>query len=323
MIDILQKLCSIPCVAGNEEAMRDFIVSQIRPYVSRVEVDTLGNLLAFFGDGEPEFVIECGMDECGVMAVGIEESGIVRVAAVGGVKAENLLNREIRLSQRPGVVRCDKTEKIDFTGLYVDLGFDSREEAEKAVKIGDMAVLENDFRLTGNYAMSSSVSVKSPIAIMIDIIKNIQTDKNVCFLFSAQKQLGSKGLKAAMGTMSLDTFVGISCAADDAKSDIKLGKGPAVVIKEGGVLADSRLKTLLTATAEKAAISYQLYIGDESSGLKAAIAGTPKLRCGAVLLPVKYKGLPLEKASLADMENVKKLLVNFINEYGADNDKHS
>ena len=43
---LLEKLCSIPGVSGEEEAVREAILQEIRPYADSVTITPLGNILA-------------------------------------------------------------------------------------------------------------------------------------------------------------------------------------------------------------------------------------------------------------------------------------
>ena len=50
---VLEKLCSLYGISGNEEAVRDWIRQEITPYVTTIEIDALGNLIAFKKGEQP------------------------------------------------------------------------------------------------------------------------------------------------------------------------------------------------------------------------------------------------------------------------------
>ena len=44
---MLKTLCNLDGVSGNENEVRDFIINKISPFVTSIETDTMGNLIAF------------------------------------------------------------------------------------------------------------------------------------------------------------------------------------------------------------------------------------------------------------------------------------
>lgn len=46
-LTLLKRLCTARGVSGSEDAVRDIILNEIRPYADRVEVLPLGNIIAF------------------------------------------------------------------------------------------------------------------------------------------------------------------------------------------------------------------------------------------------------------------------------------
>lgn len=43
---LLEQLCTLRGISGDEESVRDFIVAQITPYAERVTIDAMGNVIA-------------------------------------------------------------------------------------------------------------------------------------------------------------------------------------------------------------------------------------------------------------------------------------
>ena len=47
MIELLEKLCSLPGPSGCEDAVRDYIRAQAEPYADEIREDNIGNLMVF------------------------------------------------------------------------------------------------------------------------------------------------------------------------------------------------------------------------------------------------------------------------------------
>ena len=83
----VQTLCACPAVSGREEAVRAKLRELIAPFAHEVRVDALGNLIAKKqGTGGGASVMLCAhMDEIGFLVTFIEDSGLIRLAPVGGI----------------------------------------------------------------------------------------------------------------------------------------------------------------------------------------------------------------------------------------------
>ena len=92
--------------------------------------------------------------------------------------------------------------------------------------------------------------------------------------------------------------------------DVALGKGPAVKVKDSGMLADPRVVKWMVETAQKANIPYQLEIlergGTDARAIQLTRAGVP---AGCISIPCRYIHSPSEMVDLNDVENAVKLLV--------------
>ena len=93
-----------------------------------------------------------------------------------------------------------------------------------------------------------------------------------------------------------------------------LGKGPAVLIKDSGLLVDSRIVAWMTETAEKAHIPYQRNVqqkgGTDAQAMQLTRAG---VLAGSLGIPTRYAHSPSEMIDINDVENAVKLLTELLN----------
>ena len=75
----LKALCLCPSVSGRENNIRALLAEKILPYADRVEIDALGNLIAYKkGKRKGARVMLCAhMDEIGFLVTFLEESGMM------------------------------------------------------------------------------------------------------------------------------------------------------------------------------------------------------------------------------------------------------
>jgi endoglucanase len=95
---------------------------------------------------------------------------------------------------------------------------------------------------------------------------------------------------------------------------VELGKGPAIKVRDSGMLADPRLVDLMVKRAEKAKIPYQLEVLEQGTTDASAIQltrfGVPS---GALSIPCRYIHTPSEMVDLGDVEQALGLLGAILN----------
>ena len=91
---------------------------------------------------------------------------------------------------------------------------------------------------------------------------------------------------------------------------VELGKGPAIKVKDTGMITDPRIKDWMVARAKAARIPYQLEIlrsgTTDAEVIQSARSGIPS---GALSLPARYIHSPSEMIDLSDVEYSIKLLL--------------
>ena len=153
-LEWLEQLCQIDGVSGAEDRVAEWILAHL-PQDCRVWRDARGNLICEKkGEKAPKnkMLFAAHMDEVGFIITYIEESGLLRFDAVGGVDTRVVIGKRVRLeSGIPGVVgakpihlqsAADRDAVLEYDKLYIDIGAASREEAMQHVQLGDFATFK-------------------------------------------------------------------------------------------------------------------------------------------------------------------------------------
>ena len=94
-----------------------------------------------------------------------------------------------------------------------------------------------------------------------------------------------------------------------ADMQMSLGKGPAIKIRDGGMIADPRVVEWMIKTAEKARVPYQreVLLGGttDARAIQVARGGVP---AGCLSIPCRYVHSPSEMVDYGDVQNAVKLL---------------
>ena len=118
MKELLKELCLTDSVSGDENAVRELIISRIKN-VCEYRVDNLGSIICFKkGRKTPEkkLMICAHMDEVGFMVTYIRSDGTLSFGNVGGIDPSVVIGRQVRVgkSRISGVVGSRRLRLLRF-----------------------------------------------------------------------------------------------------------------------------------------------------------------------------------------------------------------
>lgn len=332
MLDRLREICSIDGASGDEGAVREYIMNNIK--ADDVSVDNLGNLIVFKkGKKAPKnkIMLAAHMDEVGFMVTDITEDGFLRFGAVGGVDPRVVLGRGVRFKNGTlGVVgtkathqqSSDERKKApDFSDMYIDIGVSGKEGAEKLVSRGDTACFDSDFFAFGDaFIKGKAIDDRAGCLIMIDMI-NSELEYDMWFAFTVQEEVGIRGAKAASFAVEPDIALVLetTTACDIAgvggdKRVCQLGKGCVVSYMDRSTIYDKELYKLAFDTAEKIGVPAQTKTvvagGNDSGAIHVSRGG---VRTCALSVPCRYLHSPSCVIKESDFEATKALAIAMAN----------
>jgi len=97
------------------------------------------------------------------------------------------------------------------------------------------------------------------------------------------------------------------------RMEVALGDGPAIKVRDGGMLADRRVVDWMVRGAEKLSLPYQLEVLEggttDARAMQISRAGIP---AGCVSIPCRYVHSPSEMVDYNDVQNAVRLLVELV-----------
>jgi tetrahedral aminopeptidase len=320
MKELIQKLVETPAPSGYEAQARELIRGEIASLVDEVRVDALGNLIARKGQASPQgmrIMLSAHMDEIGLIVTHVDENGFARFTTIGGVRAHNLPGGRVRfMNGAKGVIGQQHHSEPDasaFNEMFIDVG--SKNRKGSPVRLGDVAVFERPFTELGDRLVAKSMDDRIGVAVLIETLRQLDsTPHEIYFVFSVQEEVGLRG--ATTAAFGIDPHLGLAVdvtgtgdTPKDVKMDVSLGKGPAVKVRDGGMLTDPRVVGWMSRTAEKARLPYQLEILEygttDARVMQVSRAGVP---VGCLSIPCRYIHSPSEMVDYGDVQNAVRLL---------------
>ncbi len=338
MLEHLEKLCSLYGISGNENSVRNYITDFLEGKCE-YHTDNLGNIIAFVKgrkSSSHKLMIAAHMDEVGLIITHIAADGTLSFDTVGGINDDVIAGRQVMIYEKniQGVVGSkavhnmsdsEREAAVSVSSLYIDIGADSREEAEKLVSVGDNAAFMSGFiNMGGGKICSKAVDDRAGCAVMLDLIEE-GVDYDTYFVFTVQEEIGLRGAQAAAFGVSPDFAVVLeTTTASDiagvsgARRVCELGKGPVVSYMDRRTVYDRELYSLAFSLAEKNGIKCQTKTlvagGNDAGAIHISKSG---VRTVAVSAPCRYLHSPCCVAQYQDLEMCEalvRLLITGINE---------
>lgn len=322
---LIQKLVEAIGPSGFEAAVRKLIQSEIEGLADQVQTDAMGNLVARKGakaEGGLRIMLSAHMDEIGVMATHIDENGFVRFTTIGGVRPHTCYGGRVHfvngIHGSIGGERLEAADKVHtFEQMFIDVGATGR--ADCPIKIGDAAGFDRPMVDLGNRLVAKSMDDRVSCAVLIEVMRRLKDGPHeLYFVFSTQEEVGLRGATTAAFHVDPDLGIsvdvtGVGDTPRSSKMEVGLGKGPAVKVRDGGMISDPRLVRFMADAAEKAGLPYQLEILEggttDARAMQISRAGMP---AGCVSIPTRYIHSPSEMVDIRDVENSVSLLVELL-----------
>ena len=331
MLSLLTKLTEAPSISGSEGSVREVMRKELKNYVDEIHVDKIGNLIARKGKGSPKILLAAHMDELGLMVKYVDKSGFINFETIGGWDERVLPGIKVHIHGSKGSVTGvigtkpvhlqDKDEQknpFKLKELFIDIGAGSAEDVRKAgISIGDMITRSGEVsRLLGSRLTGAGFDNRVGCAVLIEVMKRIRGFKGTVYAVgTVQEETGLIGVRGSIFgiqpdvVLALDTNIaGDTPEIKPNESNLVLGKGPTMDLKDAISITNPRVKKWILETAEKTKIKIQLNV---MSGGATDASMAPMIRegipSGCLAVPVRYVHTPVEVVELNDMEATAKL----------------
>lgn len=323
-IELVKELVEAYGPSGFEDNMRDLIRPLVEDYADEISVDVMGNLIVHKrGDGSGlKVMIAAHIDEIGLMVTHITEKGFLRFTGIGGISPPTLAGNRVQFADGTiGVIYSEKWEsRNQVHGLdkhYIDVGATGRDDCP--VSIGDAAGFYRSFRAQGDFLVAKSMDDRIGCVVAIETLQRLEeTPHDVYFVFSVQEEVGTRGAEAAANALEPDVGIALDVTRTGDTPEahtmaVSLRDGPAIKVKDTGMIAHAGLVRLMRRRADEASIPYQMEVldGGSTDARSIQIAGSGAA-AGVISIPTRYVHTVSETVDANDVENCIRLLVEIL-----------
>ncbi len=310
-IELIRELTEASGISGYEREVRDVIRRHLSGIAS-IEQDGLGSIVCSRrGNSDTPRVMLAGhMDEVGFIVKLITDEGFLRFSTVGGWWGHVMLAQRVLIKSRSGdfmgligskpphILNEEDRKKLqEPRDMYIDVGATSAEEVRAlGIRPGDPIIPICPFTVlgTGKTFMGKAFDDRIGCAMMIDVMKGLSGKRHPNTLYAAgtvQEEVGLRGARTSSWVVEPDVALTMEIAvAGDVpgikkeEAQAKLGKGPVILMQDGSMIPNLKLRDLFIDTAEELSIPYQLDVmekgGTDSGAIHLHRRGVPSLVIG-------------------------------------------
>ncbi len=342
---LIKELTDLNGVSGNEKEVRDFIIQKIDNYCDSIKVDSIGNVIAYkkgtnsTDTGKLKVMLSAHMDEVGFIVSGHTDKGFIKFKSVGGIDDRILPGKKVLVGNKKlaGVIgskpihQQDKEERERITkikNLYIDIGADTKEEAEKLAPLGEYIAFDSQYVELGRDCIKAkALDDRVGCAVLIEVLKH-RFDFDIYVCFTVQEEVGLRGAQIAAYSVMPDVALvieGTTCAdvpnVEPHDYTTVLGNGAALTIMDRTCYCDKGMVRFLCNVAAKNNIKFQYKQtttgGNDSGQIQRTGTG---VKIASISVPCRYIHSPVSVMCRSDYESVERLTLAALNEMNKDKD---
>jgi tetrahedral aminopeptidase len=341
-----QEILETPSPSGYEQPVQEIVRRYVADFTDDIRTDLHGNVIASCNADAALRVMFAGhADQIGLIVSHINENGYIYTNPIGGWDPQQLIGQRMTIYTADGPLPAviarkpihlldqdERKQVVKQKELWLDIGAKDKDEAAKAVTIGDPVTLRLGYEeMRNNLANSPGMDDKSGLWVAIEALRRAKKrgGLNVALyaVATVQEEIGLRG--ATTSAYGINPHVGVAidvthatdCPTIDKtqEGDIRLGGGPVIY---RGPNMNPRVVERLRAAAEKAKIPVQWGASGRGTGTDANAIQLARggVAAGLVSIPNRYMHSAVEMISLDDIDQAADLLAEFALAIEADAD---
>ncbi|RKQ29576.1 M20/M25/M40 family metallo-hydrolase [Oceanobacillus halophilus] len=334
--EFLLDLLKTPSPSSMEMEIQKKWIHYVKEFADEIITDNAGNAIGVLNpDADFKVLLAGHSDEIALVVNRIDESGFLHFDKMGGINPKAAVGMRVTVlgykGNTTGVIGVNAQHHgglkndFDLSDLFIDCGYQSKEEAEMYVQIGDLCVYKTEPEvLMDRYISGRGLDNRTGSFIVAEVLKRLSEKGVNVGVYAAstvneETNMGGAYFAAAGINPTMAIACDVTFATDypgvnkNKHGDVRLEKGP--VLAKGAPI-NIKMNKLLEDTAKNLNMEVQYELtprmtGTDADKMRLTGKGVP---VSLVSLPLRYMHSPVETASLKDMEEEIELLVTMISD---------
>ncbi len=331
LYDILKEVS----VSGYEEPVQEVVKEHMSSYADEIRLDEMSNLTCILNpQSEKRIMLSAHADEIGLMISNITSTGRLQVIDRGGIIQGTYPGQQVKIKTKTGVVYgvveiyrgLMKKENLTTNDFSIDIGVETREEAQQLVSLGDPIVLDtNILELANGRFTARALDDRLGVFIIMEALKRAKElgcQHGIYCASTVGEETTKSGaywtsqrIKPELAIVVDVTYVSDTIGMNPAEmGTVLLGKGPVlcnspIVVKKLNEQMEQCAKQANIPVQREAASRLSYTDGDK---IHFSNDGVPMV---LVSIPLRYMHSPAEVADEKDVEGCIELIAQFLAQY--------
>lgn len=342
--EMIDPLCRAVAPTGFEEEAEELVRELLKDTGLSFTTDALHNLIVHRPGKGPKVAVVAHLDEIGLIVRHIDERGFLWIETLAGLQPQQLFGKHVIVKTEnghvdgvinhlnPGRPAPCKTMPETLNDFFVDIGAESREEAEEmGVEVGNPIGMEYPTLFlgkNGRLVAGKALDDRACVYQLIELTRLLAEEKEGCdfyAVFSTQEETGGRGAIVAAEKLRPDYVIALDMslstdlpAFPDRGFINRVGGGASIKILDRsrgaacGLIADRDMVRGMKRVAKERNIPYQLEAytagATDASVMQTRGGGS---RAGGIQIPMRYVH-SYEVAAISDILDSLELLYFFV-----------
>ncbi len=313
---MLRELTEAIGVSGQEDDVSKVMEKHLRG-LGEISHDRLGSFICKKTGkaGGPTVMLAAHMDEVGFMVKQVTKNGFIKFLPLGGWWGHVALAQRVTVRSAKGdlvgiigskppheLQEEEKRKVMDLKDMFIDVGATSSFDVEKklGIKPGDVVVPLSPFTVMGNprLYMSKAWDDRAGCGVMVEVLRKLRNARHPNVVYgvgTVQEEVGLRGAQTSVSAVkpdvgfALDVCIAQDMPGGDEGRPERLGAGAAIVVYDGSMIPNPRLRDFVISVAKAKKIRHHMaYLekgGTDSGKIHLYDKGVPAL---SLCLPTRY-----------------------------------
>ena len=324
---------------GFETSGQKLWLEYIRPYIDEYFTDTYGTVVGVINPkAEYKVVIEAHADEISWFVNYITEDGYIYVRRNGGSDHQIAPSKRVNIHTKKGIVKgvfgwpaihvreSEKEPIPTMKNICLDLGCAKKAEVEElGVHVGCVVTFDDEFMILNNkYYAGRALDNRIGGYMIAEVARMLHENKNTLdfglyIVNAVQEEIGLKGAEMIAHHIKPNVAI-VTDVCHDTQSpfydkklqgDLSCSKGPVLSY---GPAVQNNLLEMVIETATNRQIPFQRAAVSRATGTDtdAFAYSNAGVASALISLPLKYMHTTVEMVHKDDVENIIKLIYEFL-----------
>jgi len=324
---------------GFESSGQQLWLDYVKPFTDSYFTDVYGTTVAVVNpDAKYKVVIEAHADEISWFVNYISDDGYIYVRRNGGSDHQIAPSKRVNIHTRKGIVkgvfgwpaihvRDNKSEETpNLKNIFIDIGCSNKDEVlETGVHVGSVITFDDEFmELNDRYFVGRALDNRIGGFMIAEVARRLKENQQqlpfgLYVVNSVQEEVGLRGAQMVAHRIKPDVAIITDVCHDTASpmynkvtsGDQKAGQGPVLTY---GPAVQNNLLNMVIDTAEKKEIPFQRASASRATGTDtdAFAYSNEGVASALISLPLKYMHTTVEMTHKEDVENVIRLMYEFL-----------